>query len=135
MSQPIARQSVVDATGATEGSDVNSLGHYMVSLFVSASDFDGGSDTVEVVLEGSPDRARWDTIATVTESDLTSDPTSGESTGSEYVDGAYYPYLRARVVSLSDSAGSDMSVSAWVCAAANSGQGRAATERRGKVDI
>lgn len=133
MASPITRKSVEAATSEGSGSDTYTLGHYHLTVFAVARNYDESADTVEVILEGSPDRTHWDEITRVENSMLSQDPDSGEFTGSSFATGEFYQHVRARVVTLTDGSGDDLEVDAWVGGGGNAGQGRKATGRNGPV--
>lgn len=140
MSQPITKPSVEAATGTATGTDVRSLGHVHVTLFVTARNLDTGNDTLTVGVEGSPNRQNWANLGEansakkLSESDFTEDPdNAGTYTASVTATAAYHEFLRARIEAFTDSANGDLEVDAWVMAAGNPGQGRKGTSRKGGI--
>jgi len=135
VSNPIVRHSVQGRTATGVDEDVDALGHTEPALFVST----GASTvtTLTVVLEGAPtpDIDEWSPVQTpagnvvqVTETDLTTDPTSGKETALVSLPGFYAGRLRARV----DEIDTNGPVDAYVMTGGNSGgKGGRPTERKG----
>lgn len=124
MANPVNKKSVTGATGTTAGESTRSRAHYHLTLHANAANIDTTNDTLTVELQGSPDRATWDTVATLTQSDFDSDLLgTTDPTGSATVTGAYYEHLRVAITEFTDAAGADLSVDAWIMAAGNAGQG------------
>jgi hypothetical protein len=102
-----------------------------VTAFLAAQSLDtGAGDALTVILEGSPDGTRWDTIddsqgnpVSLSEGDLDDDPDSGDSTASLTHRGAYYEFYRLRVTNYNDAGGGDLALDGWVMAAGNAGSG------------
>lgn len=131
MSNPRNYRSLDDVTANGAGEEVRANGHYHVTLFVAATALDtAGGDTLTVVLEGSPDGVRWDTLdddqgteVSISEGDLDTDPDSGEDTASVTHRGAYYEFYRARLSNYNDAGGGDLLVDAFIMAGGNAGSG------------
>lgn len=134
MSQPVTRKSVDGVSGEETGSDTRTLGHYHLTLFATADGLDTADDTVEVVLEASPNRKNWSTVTSTGTGNWEEDPdNSGVYTATTFATGEYYEFIRARVKQFDDAADGDLSVDGWVMAGGNSGQGRKGTDRNGPV--
>lgn len=129
MGKPVNLKSLDAQSSTGAGKETRTKGHYHLTLFAVAPNLDSGLDTLTVELEGSPDGTHWANVDTVSsakeldESDFSNDPTSGDQTAAITVYGAQHEYIRARVSSFTDSAGSDLEVTAWILAGGWEGPG------------
>ena len=104
-----------------------------------ARNLDSANDTLTVLMEGSPNQVEWASVGEassdkkIDESDFSTDPESGAETASVTFTASYHEYIRARVSSLTDNAGGDLEVDAWIMAGGNAGQGRKGYGRQGPV--
>jgi hypothetical protein len=125
MSRPIQKKSIEGATSTRLGSQVETGGRVSFSLYVIAREYSKESDSVEVRLEGSMESENWTPLrqigdmVTVSDSELTDPGGSGTFAGIATVHGQPVRYIRANVVSFTDSAGDDLEVDVWVGASAN----------------
>jgi hypothetical protein len=115
MSKPLTVQTHVEATGSGVSSAVRSKGHSTVALFVHAANVDAANDTVEAVVEVSPDGVEWAPLrrADGTEVRLNSADLTGEN-GYTMVHGALGQQLRVNLPNFTDAAGSDLTVDTWL---------------------
>jgi hypothetical protein len=116
MAKPL-NDKVLQAVTATGASDARpTRGHRSHTLFVAANSSITG--TVEVRLEGSPDKQNWATITTldgsvtVSDGDFNSDNNAMNGTGS-----AATEYIRANVAQNSDSIELDV----WLMSSSHGG--------------
>lgn len=131
MSSPRHLKSLDGVSSTGNGDEIRANGHYHLTVFVAAANFDGANDTLTVTVEGSPDGSRWDTIAddqgndlSFDASDFAQDDDSGEHTLSDTHRGCYYEFYRLRVTGFSDNSGGDLTVDGYVMVAGNAGQGQ-----------
>jgi hypothetical protein len=131
MSRPIRAQTLSGATSPGTGEKVETKGHNSLGLFVVADSLDTGSDTLEVRLEvqvadeWSPVRDSSGTIVvSLSASDFEDPDGNGTFAAFEYAHGVPAEFARANATSLSDSAGGDLSVDAYVMGANWNGPGR-----------
>lgn len=136
-------RSINDATGATNGTDFESRGHNSIGLFVIAENLDSGNDTLEVVVDaaheaeadGNERQYAGPALQSGTgpgktqrlgldETDLADPDGDGTYTGFVYGHGVPAEHFRARIVSFSDSADADLTVSAWLYFGNWNGPGR-----------
>lgn len=118
MSRPIAKQSVSDQSATGAGEQFETKGHHAVGLAVSASNIEG-TDTLTVVLEAKIGGS-WLPV-------FDSAGNKIEITNSALVSGdgiitlPSFPGAKARanITAFTDSAGSDLTVDAWVVATGN----------------
>lgn len=125
MARPILEPVLSAVTSSNASSPVASKGHPHITLFVEANNVDTNNDAFEVRLEGSPDGNTWAPVEMVSGNKAVIDVNSIDTdTAAVSVNGGVYEYLRANVVSVSDSANGDLSLNVWIMAAGNSGTGR-----------
>ncbi|MFK8213257.1 hypothetical protein [Haloferax volcanii] len=90
-------------------------GYPNVSLVVVASNLDAANDALTVVLEHSARGEKWESLASIGESDF-----DGE-VGSIRLSGVALEYLRASITSFDDVSGDDLSVDAYLLLNGNPG--------------
>jgi len=136
-------RTINDATGAEVGTDFESRGHNSIGLFVIAEGLDPGSDTLTLVVDAAheaeadgADRQYGGPIVQagsgpgntqrigLDETDFVDSDGDGTYAAFVYAHGIPAEHFRARITEFTDSAGSDLTVSAWLYFGNWNGPGR-----------
>lgn len=128
MARAVQEKSIENATASTAGSVMQTGGRVSVSLWVLADNLDDANDTLDVQIEVSMnDGTDWallrdetgTQVGNVTLSEFDDPDGNGNFTAFVTVHGVAADQVRARITTLTDSAGGDLSVDAVVAASSN----------------
>lgn len=115
MTRPIKSLSIDQSSSTGPGRSVRSKGHPNILLFVIARNLDSANDTLTVEVEHSPDGDTWDSILSLSQSDIEG------GTATVFESDVPVDEVRAHITEFNDASGDDLSVDAFVQAGGSSG--------------
>ena len=133
MARPFQHKSLDAATSTGAGTVHHSKGHNTLGLFVVARNLDSANDTLTVQIEAGLEHVdEWAPIhggaatkkGELTITELVDADGDGTYSGFMYIHAAPAPRVRARITSLTDAAGADLEVDAYVLGTNRAGTGK-----------